>query len=742
MLCIFVPVIILFVSIFMCACLLFKQLSSIMSGVSHDVYISSLTNSLLSISMGVGIFACGATYLIMKYLMSAAIKEQEKTAQFMALAELATWTYAPPGIISVNKEFLTILGRQNETGVFDSQEMSYLLHPDDYEKCIFSPHAQHHIYNISKEYSEVLRFSHGEGRWHYVRVKGQLSSNTQGLFAHWEGIAIDVHKEYVVLAQDEALRNHLQQRGATKALAHGDDGESVLLYEKSLLYKVLNCIPDLIYFKDTEGRFLGANRAFLDFVKLDLQDVRGKVLANIKTHIILTEKDFDIFRSEDAIALKTNQVLHREVTFTFTNGSQKPVEIYKSAIRDHYGNAIGVVGIGRDISEHKIVEHTLLQTKDEALAANKAKSDFLANMSHEIRTPLNGIIGLNHLALTHSPSDTIKTYLDKIDFSAKTLLKIVNDILDFSKIEAGHMQLEYTDFRIERSIQFALDMLQPQVAEKNIYLKLDCKGDLPVFVMGDPLRLRQVLLNLLNNAVKFTHEGGVTLSLLCKKTLENQCDITFSVTDTGIGMTPSQVSKIFQPFMQADTSTTRRYGGTGLGLPITRSLIDAMGGELDVVSEANVGTTFRFTLNMQLPTAIRDQSYDKSADATVDVLQGKHILLVEDNEINQLIATEVLENMGIRVSVATDGQQGVDIALHGTFDLVLMDIQMPIMDGLTAARLLRTNGYDKPIIAMTANAMKEDRVKAKEAGMQEHIAKPFDVNELQNLLRTWLDDSN
>ncbi len=733
---VFTPVAILCVTISAIALILHHKLANATQSLAFA------SETIITVCMGAIILAGILTYTILKRLINEQLAQQEVTQRMMELASLATWDYAPPGIITVNTHFLEILGRPADGNVFDAQEMSYMMHPEDYEKSIFAPHAQQHIHNLCKEYNDVLRFSHADGRWHHVRVKGQLCKNTQGLFAHWEGIAIDVHSEYMAVAQGESIQHKLRHNKAVKDMTHGEEeAESVLFYEKSLLYKVLNCIPDLIYFKDTEGRFLGANRAFLDFMQTDLARVRGRVLTNIKVPLVFTEKEYDLFRSEDAIALKTNQVLHREITFTFTDGSQRPIEIYKSALRDHFGNAIGVVGIGRDISDHKTVEKALLQTKEEALAANRAKSDFLANMSHEIRTPLNGIIGLNHLALTHAPPQNIKTYLDKIDFSAKTLLKIVNDILDFSKIEAGHMQLEYTDFRIERSIQFALDMLQPQTNERNIYLKYECKGDLPEYVMGDPLRLRQVILNLLNNAVKFTHEGGVTITLTCQKPIDNQCDITFAITDTGIGMTPSQVSKIFQPFMQADASTTRRYGGTGLGLPITRSLIEAMGSELEVISEQGMGTTFQFTLHMQIPTNVRDgRDIDTSDKNTADILQGKQILLVEDNEINQLIATEVLENMGIKVTVAGDGQQGVDMALHGSFDLVLMDIQMPIMDGLTAARLLRTNSYDKPIIAMTANAMKEDRVKAKEAGMQEHIAKPFDVGELQSLLQTWLDD--
>ncbi len=732
---VFTPVVILFLTISLVALILHQKLAYSVQSLAF------VSETILAVCMGAVIFAGILTYFVLHRLIKEQMQQQNVTHRMMGLAELATWDYAPPGIITVNSHFLNILGRAAEGNVFDAQEMSYLMHPEDYEKSIFAPHAQQHIHNLCKEYNEVLRFSHAQGRWHYIRIKGQLCKNTQGLFAHWEGIGIDVHNEYIAASQGDAMQHRLKQNTLTKDATHGEDeASSVLFYEKSLLYKVLNCIPDLIYFKDTEGRFLGANRAFLDFIQLELSQVRGRLLANIKVPLVLTEKEYDIFRSEDAIALKTNQVLHREVVFTFTDGSQRPIEIYKSALRDHFGNAIGVVGIGRDISDHKTVEKALLQTKEEALAANRAKSDFLANMSHEIRTPLNGIIGLNHLALTHNPPTNIKTYLDKIDFSAKTLLKIVNDILDFSKIEAGHMQLEYTDFRIERSIQFALDMLQPQTDERNIYLKYECKGKLPEYVMGDPLRLRQVILNLLNNAVKFTHEGGVTITLTCHTPIDNQCDITFAIADTGIGMTPSQVSKIFQPFMQADASTTRRYGGTGLGLPITRSLIEAMGSELEVISEQGVGTTFQFTLHMQIPTNVREgRDFDTGGKDSVDVLQDKNILLVEDNEINQLIATEVLENMGIKVTVAGDGQQGVDMALHGSFDLILMDIQMPIMDGLTAARLLRTNGYDKPIIAMTANAMKEDRVKAKEAGMQEHIAKPFDVAELQSLLQTWLE---
>ncbi len=686
------------------------------------------------------ILSCLAAYIFLKLTLSRQSDEGKRLNQAVDLMQMPMWEYITPGILHLNEYALKTLGKKINSLGIDIEGLRKLIHPDDIKDGLFNlPKSDDTTAQIS--YDKTVRFMHEDGHWHWLQLKGHVTQNSDGSVLKATGVFIDVHEWRLKMEQDKIYQRSLE-KVVQEQYNRVQKQDNQIVYEKSLLYNVINCIPDYIYFKDVEGRWLGGNQAFLDLIKEDIADIRGKKASTIPLPFTLNEEDSK-FLSDDEPVINSDTILRSKITLYFDDGQTTPLEVFKVSYKDHLGNAIGVVCIARDISEHIAIEDALRHAKEAATAANTAKSDFLANMSHEIRTPLNGIIGLNHLALQNNPSQELRSYLEKIDISSKTLLKIVNDILDFSKIEAGRIELEYIPFRIARSIQFAIDMLQIQANERNIYLKHITHGELPEYIFGDPLRFRQTLLNLLNNAVKFTSKGGVTLTITVTQEITQQADINISINDTGIGMNKNQINKIFQPFMQADSSTTRRYGGTGLGLPITRSLIEAMGSKLIVESEENIGSTFSFTLHAQIATNINtDISPEQGEQDNLEHIKGKKILLVEDNEINQLIATEVLESFGLDISVACDGQQGVDMALHGNFDLVLMDIQMPVMDGLTAAKTLRYNKYTKPIIAMTANALPEDKVKAREAGMQEHIGKPFDINVLQKCLVQWLDDNN
>ncbi len=699
---------------------------------------TDLRNEVIAIITITILLSSLSAYVLLKAILRIQLNEEKRLTQVIDIMNLPMWEYIAPGILHLNQYSLELLGRKPQERGFDLEAIGELIHPEDLENGLF--------FNKSDTESEIfydkaVRFAHIDGHWHWLHIKGHATYNESGTVQYATGIFVDVHDWHVKMQQDKAYQRSLEkvvQEQYTRAQKNDD----LILYEKSLLYNVINCIPDLIYFKDSEGRILGGNQSFMDILKVDSASLRGKTFKDLNVDFSFNEDALAFFTSDEALDLEEGQSLRKKVDLLYNDGRVLPLEIFRIPFRDHLGNAVGIVSVARDISEHIAIEDALRKAKQAAIDANTAKSDFLANMSHEIRTPLNGIIGLNHLALQQAPED-LKSYLEKINISAKTLLKIVNDILDFSKIEAGRMDIEYIPFRIARSIQFAIDMMQYQADEKNIYLKLNTIGELPEYILGDPLRFRQVLLNLLNNAVKFTSEGGVTITVTVVQEVALCASITIDVTDTGIGMTDKQISRIFQPFMQADTSTTRRYGGTGLGLPITRSLIEAMGAKLVVTSTTGKGTNFSFTLEAQIPTDIQADTTPTTDDQLhLERIKGKKILLVEDNEINQLIAIEVLENLGLAVSLACDGKQGIDEALQNDFDLILMDIQMPVMDGLTAAKTLRYNNYTKPIIAMTANAMPEDKIKAREAGMQEHIGKPFDVEDLQKCLFKWLDDGH
>jgi signal transduction histidine kinase/DNA-binding response OmpR family regulator len=372
-------------------------------------------------------------------------------------------------------------------------------------------------------------------------------------------------------------------------------------------------------------------------------------------------------------------------------------------------------------------------------AASHSKSDFLANMSHEIRTPMNIIIGLTHLAKRTELTEKQRDYLEKITGAAQALLIIINDILDFSKIEAGKMTIETAPFSLDKLIVDLLDVLKIRAEQKGIALNFKIGANTPHYCVGDSLRLRQVLLNLISNALKFTHEGEVVLSISAKEISKHDAEISFCVTDTGIGMNEQQLQALFQPFSQADMSTTRKYGGTGLGLTICKQLVEIMGSDIQVVSEEGQGSSFSFNVRLPLCTELEIPKENEVTDCH-PTYHTQRILLVEDNEINQQVALELLTSMGLSVSVASNGQEGLARVLSEKFDLVLMDIQMPVMDGLSATRLIRQEKQlqNLPIIAMTAHAMVGDKEKSLAAGMNDHLTKPIEINKLVGVLNRWL----
>ena len=395
----------------------------------------------------------------------------------------------------------------------------------------------------------------------------------------------------------------------------------------------------------------------------------------------------------------------------------------------------------------RVTNVQLAEARVSADAANIAKSDFLAKMSHEIRTPMNAILGMTHLAQQTKQNDKQKNYIGKAYHAAEKLLGILNDILDFSKIEANKMELEAVDIQLEAVIDNMITLIKLKAEEKGIQLSVCIDPDVPKYLNGDPLRLSQVLINLGDNAVKFSNQGDtISFKVTLQEETELDARIQFNVQDTGIGITPEQQERLFQPFSQADNSTTREYGGTGLGLIISQKVVQMMDGEIWVESEQDVGSTFTFTVRLKKQQGSLSQTGSSDAqsksthkEATAR-LHGAKILLVDDNDLNQEYLCELLEMRGITVETAFNGQEALNLLAKQDFDGVLMDCQMPVMDGYEATRQIRKQDRfkDMPVIAMTANAMKSDREKVLAVGMNDHIPKPFKIDTMFATLDKWI----
>jgi PAS domain S-box-containing protein len=504
--------------------------------------------------------------------------------------------------------------------------------------------------------------------------------------------------------------------------------------------------PDAIARYDHECRCIYANPAFGNLVEGGVKALLGK-----KPSELPGEFSSEFYETQIKDVFASGQNAQLDLTWLGKAGNKICSQIRLTAERDLSGNIRSVLGVGREITTLKLAERILndqnlemIALRDEALAASQSKSEFLANMSHEIRTPMNSILGMAHLALTIELPPKAKNYLEKIHLSGLSLLGIIDEILDISKIGAGKLRLENNDFDLVELLDNSKILFEEKIRGKRLSFSVDIDRDIPTRLHGDAPRLGQVLINYIGNAVKFTARGAIAVSV--KKVDENSCGVLlrFEVQDSGIGISEVTKSKLFKPFQQADSSTTREYGGTGLGLAISRKLVELMPeGEVGVESVLGQGSTFWFSTRLGLPVSEADETLVET-DTRPDYfekLKGTRILLADDHPLNLEVAGDILENAGVIVSTAKNGKEVLELLKRNHFDCVLMDIQMPVMDGFEATRLIRLDPVlaEILVIAMTANASKEDCERCLKSGMDDYITKPFKPAQFYATLAKWLE---
>lgn len=513
----------------------------------------------------------------------------------------------------------------------------------------------------------------------------------------------------------------------TKDITESYQLEKEKNYLHQLFQSIMDNSPQAIFIKSLEGKYIHVNKKFCALLNLPEDKITGH-----------TDEDlFDPgstqhYRHKELQVIRTSRSFRLRQQFNTPSGV-RTFSIDLFPLFDFNQAVLGVSGIATDITDAVQNKKNLIAALKRAETAEKHTQTFLANMSHEIRTPLNSIIGLTYQLLKSDMRPKEHGFVQTINAASEHLLVLINDILDTSKIEAGKLTLEKTGFSFRELISLMTEMLRQKAEEKNIRLLTELDETLAEYHIGDPHRLRQILLNLLTNAVKFTPKGLIRITCRVEKDEEDNQEICLSVIDTGIGIEEEYLDRIFTKFSQEDKSTTRNYGGTGLGMFITRSLVELMGGTITVSSRKEIGTQVKINLSLQKGPAgvIRLPGKPERERREITGLKGLHVLVVDDNEMNRLVASTVLENQGITAREAVNGADAMRMLQQENFDLVLMDLQMPVMDGLEASRRIRQDlGLSLPIIALTASALNEESHRCLDAGMNDFIIKPFKEEEM------------
>ncbi|TFW15424.1 PAS domain S-box protein, partial [Massilia arenosa] len=579
---------------------------------------------------------------------------------------------------------------------------------------------------------------------------------------HW----LSVNAEPV---QDERGEAFMVVSSLTDITFHKRSEDALRLSEHRL-QQIIGMLPIGLFIKDADSRLILMNPACERHFGFTLEEQR---LGTAKSGF--TREQLTRYRALDQQAFASGELIdHTETLHNKSLGRDLHLRVLVKAVHDAQGKPDYIIGMTVDITASTATEQELrelnehleerVQQRTEQLdhakkmaeEANRAKGQFLANMSHEIRTPMNGVIGMAYLALKTDLNPRQRDYLEKIRFAGEHLLGIIDDILDFSKIEAGKLEVESVAFSLDHVLQTLTTVVAPKAATKDLELAFELDPALPRTMQGDPLRLGQVLINYTNNAIKFSERGRILVRVAKADEDAGSCLLRFEVNDNGIGLTAEEQARLFQSFQQGDASTTRAYGGTGLGLAICKQLAQLMGGDVGVESRPGEGSCFWFTARVgriddAAPALVPAEGARGSdtADAAYAAVRGTRILLVEDNTFNQQIALEMLQEAGAHVTVAANGLEALEQLRSAHFDAVLMDVQMPVMDGLEATRILRRDAADYNrdsahhphslrVIAMTANATSADRVACMDAGMDDFLAKPIQPQVLFKTLARWL----
>ena len=503
--------------------------------------------------------------------------------------------------------------------------------------------------------------------------------------------------------------------------------ESELSEQLDLVEGLIETIPLPVYMKDRNGCYLRLNRAFEIFAGIERGHLLGKTV-----HDLLSPAEAQLHAGRDAELFAHGGSQSYECSVATLDGQQHEAIYRKVALTRRDGRIYGLLGVIIDITERKQVEQAMLQAKEAAEAASRAKSDFLANMSHEIRTPMNGIIGMTDLALDTALTEEQREYLAIVKSSAEALLTIINDILDFSKIEAGKLLVEQISFNLPRVVVEAVKTVALRAHEKNLELVCDMAPDVPTHVIGDPSRVRQVLLNLLSNAIKFTERGEVAAQVAVRQLAGSKVTVHVAVRDTGIGIAPDKQQLIFEAFAQEDSSTTRKYGGTGLGLSICRRLVDLMGGALWLESTPGQGSTFQFTVDLLLdPDPPQPNVYPLD-------LKHRRILIVDDNATNRRVLSGMLERWEILSEQADGAAAALERLQAGSvrdFDCIILDAQMPEVDGYELAYQIHSRFESPPpMLMLSSGAMRGDSLRCQAVGISGLFSKPITAEELLGAL--------